>query len=82
MFIPIYICSLFVNIISLFTSVYMCSQKVNKTFCIYPGLDMQNIVASADLASVLNLNAIAIGLWLENIGYEPEQFPGLVYRID
>ncbi|MDI6902958.1 MAG: TATA-box-binding protein, partial [Methanocellales archaeon] len=29
-----------------------------------------------------NLNAIAIGLGLENIEYEPEQFPGLVYRID
>jgi transcription initiation factor TFIID TATA-box-binding protein len=27
------------------------------------------------------LNAIAIGLGLENIEYEPEQFPGLVYRI-
>ena len=43
---------------------------------------MQNIVASADLASVLNLNAIAIGPGLENIKYDPEQFPGLVYRID
>jgi transcription initiation factor TFIID TATA-box-binding protein len=30
---------------------------------------------------VLNLNAIAIGLGLENIEYEPEQFPGLVYRL-
>jgi transcription initiation factor TFIID TATA-box-binding protein len=29
----------------------------------------------------LNLNAIAIGLGLENIEYEPEQFPGLVYRL-
>ncbi|MGA7075841.1 MAG: TATA-box-binding protein, partial [Halobacteriota archaeon] len=26
-------------------------------------------------------NAIAIGLRLENIEYEPEQFPGLVYRL-
>ena len=47
-----------------------------------PEIKVQNIVASADLASVLNLNAIAIGLGLENIEYEPEQFPGLVYRID
>jgi transcription initiation factor TFIID TATA-box-binding protein len=47
-----------------------------------PEITVQNIVASADLASVLNLNAIAIGLGLENIEYEPEQFPGLVYRID
>ncbi len=45
-----------------------------------PEITVQNIVASADLGSVLNLNAIAIGLGLENIEYEPEQFPGLVYR--
>ena len=46
-----------------------------------PEITVQNIVASADLKAVLNLNAIAIGLGLENIEYEPEQFPGLVYRI-
>ena len=46
-----------------------------------PDITVQNIVASADLHAVLNLNAIAIGLGLENIEYEPEQFPGLVYRI-
>ena len=46
-----------------------------------PDFIIQNIVASADLKSELNLNAIAIGLGLENIEYEPEQFPGLVYRI-
>ncbi|SEO20368.1 TATA binding protein of transcription factor TFIID [Halogranum amylolyticum] len=43
---------------------------------------IQNIVSSADLGTSLNLNALAIGLGLENIEYEPEQFPGLVYRID
>jgi transcription initiation factor TFIID TATA-box-binding protein len=47
-----------------------------------PEVIVQNIVASADLDDSLNLNAIAIGLGLENIEYEPEQFPGLVYRID
>lgn len=46
-----------------------------------PEITIQNIVASADLHTVLNLNAIAIGLGLENIEYEPEQFPGLVYRL-
>src|ERR1035437_4585726 len=45
-----------------------------------PEIKVQNIVASADLHSVLNLNAVAAGLGLENIEYEPEQFPGLVYR--
>ncbi len=46
-----------------------------------PEIHVQNIVASADLKADLNLNAIAMGLGLENIEYEPEQFPGLVYRI-
>ena len=47
-----------------------------------PDITVQNIVTSADLGRNLNLNAIAIGLGLENIEYEPEQFPGLVYRLD
>jgi transcription initiation factor TFIID TATA-box-binding protein len=47
-----------------------------------PEITVQNIVTSADIGQSLNLNAIAIGLGLENIEYEPEQFPGLVYRID
>jgi len=47
-----------------------------------PDVTVQNIVTSADLGTDLNLNAIAIGLGLENIEYEPEQFPGLVYRLD
>ncbi|HHI30319.1 TATA-box-binding protein [Methanosarcinales archaeon ex4484_138] len=46
-----------------------------------PEVTVQNIVASADIGTVLNLNAIAVGLGLENIEYEPEQFPGLVYRL-
>ena len=44
-----------------------------------PEIHVQNVVASADLKTDLNLNALALGL--ENIEYEPEQFPGLVYRI-
>jgi len=47
-----------------------------------PDIEVQNIVTSGDLSEILNLNAIAIGLGLENTEYEPEQFPGLVYRID
>ena len=30
----------------------------------------------------LNLNALAIGLGLEKIQYEPETFPGLIYSMD
>lgn len=47
-----------------------------------PEVTIQNIVTSGDLGARLNLNAIAIGLGLEAVEYEPEQFPGLVYRLD
>ena len=47
-----------------------------------PDLTIQNIVSGADLGSQLNLNAIAIGLGMEAVEYEPEQFPGLVYRME
>jgi transcription initiation factor TFIID TATA-box-binding protein len=41
-----------------------------------------NMVFTADLKKQLNLNSISVSLGLENIEYEPEQFPGLVYRVD
>lgn len=47
-----------------------------------PKCNVQNIVTSADLGSRINLNKIAMGLTLDKIEYEPEQFPGLVYRLD
>ncbi len=46
-----------------------------------PTITVQNIVAVYDLKNDLNLNAIAITLGLERVEYEPEQFPGLVYRV-
>ncbi len=42
---------------------------------------VQNIVASYGLGADLNLNSVAITLGLERVEYEPEQFPGLVYRL-
>lgn len=47
-----------------------------------PEMEVQNIVSSADLGRRLNLTAVAIGLGLEHVEYEPEQFPGLIYRLD
>ncbi|MFH1237741.1 MAG: TATA-box-binding protein [Candidatus Aenigmatarchaeota archaeon] len=44
----------------------------------YP-IQVENIVASARIEAKLNLEDIAFSL--ENAEYEPEQFPGLVYRI-
>ena len=42
--------------------------------------EVQNYVCTADIGQQLNLSALAIGLGLEHTEYEPEQFPGLVYR--
>lgn len=47
-----------------------------------PTYSIQNIVTSAELGSRINLNKIAMSLTLDKIEYEPEQFPGLVYRLD
>lgn len=41
---------------------------------------IQNYVCTAEIGGSQNLSALAIGLGLENTEYEPEQFPGLVYR--
>lgn len=47
-----------------------------------PEIVVQNIVAVYDLEADLNLTDIAMSLGLENVEYEPEQFPGLVYRVE
>ena len=45
-----------------------------------PEVKVQNMVATADLGIEPNLDDIA--LMIEGTEYEPEQFPGLVYRLD
>ena len=45
-----------------------------------PKITVQNIVASGNIDVDLNLNILA--LELENTEYEPEQFPGLVYKLE
>ena len=47
-----------------------------------PDIVIQNIVATTNLESTLNLIQIAMSLGFENVEYEPEAFPGLVYRMD
>jgi hypothetical protein len=44
------------------------------------GLEDGEIGGHVQLDGELNLNALAIGLGLENIEYEPEKFPGLIYQ--
>ena len=46
-----------------------------------PDIVVQNMVAVYDLHSKINLNVVAISLSLDQVEYEPEQFPGLGYRL-
>jgi len=46
-----------------------------------PREKVTNMVCTNDLGRYINLNKVAVTLNVENIEYEPEQFPGLVYRI-
>ncbi|MDR0887796.1 MAG: TATA-box-binding protein [Candidatus Methanoplasma sp.] len=57
-------------------------EKAGIKITIVPKIEVQNIVASSDLGQEINLNTVAITLGLEKVEYEPEQFPGLVYRLD
>ena len=41
-----------------------------------------NLVASGKYPAAVNLHHLAISRNLENLEYEPEQFPGLVYRAE
>ncbi|RLE55264.1 MAG: TATA-box-binding protein [Thermoprotei archaeon] len=45
-----------------------------------PEVKIQNVVASANLHAEVDIEKAA--LLLENCMYEPEQFPGLIYRMD
>ncbi len=55
-------------------------KKVNVKITITPKITVQNIVASGTINLQLNLNYLA--LEMENTEYEPEQFPGLVYKLE
>jgi transcription initiation factor TFIID TATA-box-binding protein len=48
----------------------------------HPEITVQNIVATCDLGAGINLVNIVMALSLEEVEYEPEQFPGLVYRLE
>jgi len=54
-------------------------KKIGVRVTIVPKIAVQNIVASGSININLNLNFLA--LELENTEYEPEQFPGLVYKL-
>ncbi len=54
-------------------------EKIKIKIKIKPEITIQNIVASGSIGMVLNLNVLAMRL--NNVEYEPEQFPGLVYKL-
>lgn len=54
-------------------------KKVNVKIKIGPILEIQNLVGAGELGFDLNLNELAMKL--RNTEYEPEQFPGLVYKM-
>jgi len=53
--------------------------KIGTKFGRAPEIDIQNMVFSGDLKMEFNLDAVA--LVLPNCEYEPEQFPGVIYRV-
>ena len=55
-------------------------RKISVNVTIKPKITVQNIVASGNINLKLNLNFLA--LEMENTEYEPEQFPGLVYKLN
>ena len=55
-------------------------KKIGIEITIEPKISVQNIVASGSIGMDLNLNVQAMKH--ENTEYEPEQFPGLVYKLD
>ena len=55
-------------------------KKIGIEIKIKPEINIQNIVASGSVGMDLNLNVLAMKL--DNTEYEPEQFPGLVYKLD
>ncbi len=54
-------------------------KKINIKITTKPRINVQNIVASGTINLKLNLNFLA--LEMQNTEYEPEQFPGLVYKL-
>jgi transcription initiation factor TFIID TATA-box-binding protein len=70
------------DVVRAVTKVAKDIEKAGIFIDITPKIEVQNIVASSDLGQEINLNTVAITLGLEKVEYEPEQFPGLVYRLD
>lgn len=62
------------DVLDLFEQMGILKNSEDRLFSI------KNIVFTSDLGFDVDLSAAAIHLGLEEIEYEPEQFPGLIYR--
>ena len=62
------------------TNVSELLRSVGTTITEKPDIIIQNIVASGNF-NKKQLNLELIALWLDNSMYEPEQFPGLIFRL-
>ena len=62
--------------IRLFTDIGIIESAAEITY------SLQNIVSMENFEGKLDLAAVAVNLGLNNTEYEPEQFPGLIYRPD
>ena len=51
-------------------------------FSYEPESEITNIVATADSETEIPLEILTLELGVESVEYEPEQFPGLIYRKD
>jgi transcription initiation factor TFIID TATA-box-binding protein len=60
-------------------NIILTLKKVDIDITIKPEFTIQNMVASGSIGMHLNLNILSVKL--ENTEYEPEQFPGLVYKL-
>lgn len=61
------------------TKIIETLKKINITITVVPEINVQNMVASGSIGMDLNLNTLAMKL--DNTEYEPEQFPGLVFKL-
>lgn len=62
--------------LDLFVDLDVISESVETTF------EVKNVVCVGDLGRTVDLTKLTLTLGMESVEYEPEQFPGLVYRPD
>ncbi|BCS90804.1 MAG: TATA-box-binding protein [Candidatus Micrarchaeota archaeon] len=58
----------------------MTKKEANEDDDIKPEINIVNIVVTGDLHVSVDLAALASNL--SNVDYEPEQFPGAIFRVD